>query len=77
MVNFSTEDLMKYLYQETSENETVAIENALQMDWALMDKFIILKETLQKLDDNLDSPREQAVSAILNYANATAVVAQP
>jgi hypothetical protein len=77
MVNFSTEDLMQYLYQETSKDHTEAIEKALQTDWILMDKLNVLKDTLQKLDETLDSPRPQAVSAILRYANATAVAEHP
>ncbi|MDB5192726.1 MAG: hypothetical protein JWQ96_2289 [Segetibacter sp.] len=75
MLQFSTEDLMQYLYHETSEDQSMAIEKALHANWTLMDKFIVLKNTLRKLDDTLDSPRPEAVSAILHYANTTAVAA--
>ena len=77
MLNFSTEDLMQYLYHETTQHQSVAIENDLKSDWDLMDKFIVLKETLQKLDETLDSPRPQAISAIMRYANASAAVEHP
>jgi hypothetical protein len=74
---YTTEDLLQYLYKETSKNQAAAIEKALQSDWALGEKLIVLKDSLQRLDQMLESPRPQSVMAILNYAQSSAEVVQP
>ena len=76
MQQFTTEDLIQYLYHETSAEETQAIEKAIQTDWALKEKFDALKDTKQGLDTIIKSPRPQSVMAILNYAKRSAEVAQ-
>jgi len=35
MTNFTPEDLLLYLYNETSAKQTEAIESALKKDWTL------------------------------------------
>lgn len=77
MVNYTTEDLIQYLYHETSEEETRAIEKALQTDWALREQFDALKDSKQGLDKLVTSPRPQSISAILNYARSSTEIAQP
>ena len=74
MPNFSTEDLIQYLYKETSRNQTLAIEKAIQSDWALHEKLDVLKDSMQRLDKMKTSPRQQSIDAILNYARSTAEV---
>jgi hypothetical protein len=65
------------LYQETSKEQSMAIEKAIQTDWALREKFEALKESKQRLNDMLESPRHQSVLAILEYAKTSAEVEQP
>lgn len=77
MPNYTTEELIQYVYQETTEEKTKAIEKALETDWNLKEKLDALKQSMQQLDTVLTSPREQSVMAILNYARKTAVVEQP
>jgi len=72
MTNYTSEDLIQYLYQETSEEETKAIEKALQTDWNLKEEFEALEATKQGLDKLIESPRPQSITAILNYAKTTA-----
>ena len=43
MTNFTPEDLLLYLYKETTAVETVAIEAALKQDWTLREKLEVLK----------------------------------
>lgn len=76
MPNYTTEDLLQYLYKETSKNQSLAIEKALQTDWALVEKFAVLTDSLQRMDNMLESPRPQSILAILNYAQSTAEVIQ-
>ncbi len=67
----TTEDLLLYLYQETSAEETRNIEEAVGNDWELKEKLDVLKSSLHTLDKMIESPRPQSVLAILNYAKAT------
>ncbi len=76
MQNYTTEELIQYLYHETSEDKTQAIERALQGDFVLREKYSALKNSTQALDSILESPRPQSIMAILNYAKRTAVVEQ-
>lgn len=38
MTNFTPEDLLMYLYKESSAEQTAAIETALEKDWTLREK---------------------------------------
>jgi len=77
MPQHTTEDLIQYMYRETPEEKTQAIEKAIEADWNLKEKLGALKESMQQLDTVVTSPREQSIMAILNYARSTAVVEQP
>jgi hypothetical protein len=76
MTHFTSEDLIQYLYRETSEQKTKAIEKALETDWNLNEQFEALKVTKQGLDRLVSRPRQQSITAILNYAKKTAEIAQ-
>ena len=65
---FTPEELIQYLYKETSPARTAQIEEALQHDWTLREKLEVLKNTLQVIDRPLESPRTEAVMNVLNYA---------
>jgi hypothetical protein len=43
MTNFTPEDLLLYLYKETSLQQTAEIEQALAKDWALREKLNVFK----------------------------------
>ena len=69
MHNFTTEDLIQYLYKETSPDITAAIKSALVSDWSLREKFEILQASQVELNTvKLLSPRNQTINNILNYA---------
>lgn len=68
MTNFTPEDLLLYLYKETSAEQTAAIENALKADWTLREKLEVLKASMQRLDKITVSPRTEVVLNVLNYA---------
>ena len=65
---FTPEELIQYLYKESSPARTAQIEEALQHDWSLREKLEVLKNTLQAIDRPLESPRTEAVMNVLNYA---------
>lgn len=68
MPNFTPEDLLLYLYKETSVEQTAAIEKALEKDWTLREKLNVLKASMDRLDKLTDSPRTEVVLNVLNYA---------
>ena len=68
MTNFTPEDLLLYLYKETSAEQTAAIKKALKQDWTLREKLAVLKTSLQRLDKIKKSPRTRIVLDVLNYA---------
>jgi hypothetical protein len=73
MHNFTPEDLLLYLYKETSSKQTDAIEAALEKDWTLREKLEVLKASMQRLDKISLSPRTESVLNVLNYAREHAV----
>lgn len=74
MSNFTPEDLLLYLYKETSNDQTKAIEAALKKDWTLREKLTVLKASMQRLDKITVAPRTEVVLNVLNYAKVQAAV---
>jgi hypothetical protein len=69
MHNFTTEDLLQYLYKETSADKTAAIKLALESDWSLVEKMDFLKASQQELDSiKLMSPSKKTLENIFAYA---------
>ena len=75
MYNYTPEDLLQYLYNETDNATTKAIEEALQKDWTLREKLSVLKASQQRLNTIVETPRTEAVLNILKYAATTQKVA--
>jgi hypothetical protein len=74
-VLFTPEELIQYLYQESSPEQTAAIESALQNDWTLREKMEVLKASVYNLDKIIESPRTESVLNVLRYARETATAA--
>jgi len=68
MMHFSPEDLLQFLYKETSPEMTAAIEAALQQDWTLREKLAVLKAAQERLQNLIEAPRTEVVLSILRYA---------
>lgn len=69
MYNFTQEDLVQYLYKETSLEKTAAITAALSSDYHLREAFNVLAASVEQLDKvELMAPRQQSLDFILNYA---------
>jgi hypothetical protein len=73
MTLFTPEDLLRYLYKESSPELTLAIESALREDWMLREKIQVLTSSFNNLDKIVVAPREEVVERVLNYARKTAV----
>jgi len=68
MHNFTPEDLLLYLYKETSPTQTAEIKAALESDWSLREKFEVITSAQQRLEALKMSPSQQTIDKILNYA---------
>lgn len=73
MTNFTPEELIQYLYKESSPAQAAAIEEALLRDWTLREKFEVLKASHQRLDAIIQSPRTEVILNVLNYARENSV----
>lgn len=69
MHNFTSEELVQFLYNETSAETTKAIQAALNSNWSLREELEALKASQSSLDNvKLLAPRKDTLKAILNYA---------
>lgn len=68
MNKITPEDLVRYLYNETSPEKTDRIKAALQIDNVLHDEYEKLKNTHSKLEEVKLSPRPETINSILEYA---------
>ena len=68
MHNFTPEDLLQYLYNETSPTQTAKIKAALESDWSLREKFEVITTAQKRLEALKLSPSQQTIDNILNYA---------
>jgi hypothetical protein len=74
MHNYAPEDLIRYLYKETSPDENVEIEESLNKDWTLREKLVVLKASFERLNTIIQKPRTQSVLNILKYAAGQNIV---
>jgi len=73
MTLFTPEDLLRYLYKESSPELTVAIEAALKEDWMLREKLEVLRSSADGLNTVTIAPRMEVILRVMNYARRTAV----
>ncbi len=72
--NYSPEDLICYLYGETSSEMAKEIETALVNNWTLREKLSVLKTSYERLNTLIETPRTEVVLNILRYAAQKDVV---
>lgn len=68
MHSFTTEDLLQFVYNESSIQKTAAIKIAIESDWILREKYEEIIAAKQCLGKAMYSPRKQAIDSILAYA---------
>ena len=69
MTKITPEELVRYLYNETSEKKTALIKTALQTDWGLRVAYEKLLSAQQSLHEVTLSPRPETVNKILEYGS--------
>ncbi len=75
MTLFTPEDLLLYLYKESSPELTAAIEKALNEDWTLREELQVMESSVEQMDKSIVSPRMEVVLRVMSYARE--IVAQP
>lgn len=68
MSKITPEDLVRYVYNETSPKKTEKIKTALQVDWDLRKSYEKLMNTKKGLSTINFSPRPETVNKIKEYA---------
>lgn len=69
MPNFTPEELLLYQAGELDEAKNKIIAEELTVNWALREKFNVLKEAFARLNAmKLQSPRKQTIQGIMRYA---------
>ena len=77
MDNFTPDDLVQYLYNETSQAKSEAIKKALENDWTLREMYDVIVSAQKRLEAFELSPREEAVNKILRHAEKTITELHP
>jgi len=68
MHSFTPEDLVQYLYHESSPEKTALIKAELETDWNLREEYESMSLASKGLEKLTLSPRQIAIDNILNYA---------
>lgn len=67
---FTQDELIRYIYHETSDQENKEIENALICDDVILEMYKKLKNTIKQLDKIEKSPSGQIIDKILDYSKS-------
>ena len=69
MYNFTPEEILLYLYKESSTELTTAIEEEIKKNWALREKLAVMKTAMERLNNITVSPRMEVVLNVLRHAS--------
>ena len=65
---FTQNDLLRFLYKETSGSETLAISEALDEDWELRELYTELYNSYKQLPKVTFTPSESCLGKVLKYS---------
>lgn len=68
---YTPENMIRYLYNETTAEESAAMKLALDTDWTLREKFEVLKRAMDGLSTISHSPRPSVIQSLLKYAGVS------
>jgi hypothetical protein len=74
MNNFTTEDMIRFLYNEMSPEETAQLMAALETDFELREKFEVLQSAKNNLETLHYTPRKRTIENIMQYAEEPAAI---
>ena len=68
MYALTTDDLLLFIYGESSTELTNTIKTALENDWKLQEEYRTLLAEIQQLDEINLSPSANTIDSILEYS---------
>ncbi|WP_222933149.1 hypothetical protein, partial [Fulvivirga aurantia] len=67
---FTQDDVVRYIYEETSEAENKEIEKAFICDSKLQEMYKELNSVKKRLDHSLKQPSDSVIQSIMNYSKS-------
>ena len=67
---FTQNDLVRYIYKETSLEESSEIEIAMLFDEQLADTYAEISSVVSDLDGALKSPSDKTIDNIISYSKS-------
>ena len=69
--NFTQEDLIRFIYQETSKEENIQILSELEQNYELREELSSLLKTLEMLNDLKYNPSDSILNILNEEAGST------
>jgi len=69
-ITFTQDDVIRYIYDETSDEENVEIQKALICDAHLQEMYKELSAVKNRLDHSLKQPSDSVIKKIMNYSKS-------
>lgn len=66
---YTTKDLIKFIYKETSAKESIQIAEKISNDWKFYEEYQMLKEAYRQLPKVKFSPKKETLRNILGYSS--------
>jgi hypothetical protein len=67
---FTQNDLIRFIYKETTASENLEIEQAMLFDPEMSEAYKILKQTILDLDDINMEPSDKSIECVLRYSKS-------
>jgi uncharacterized phage-associated protein len=67
---FTYDDVVRYVYEETSDEENYLIEEALVEDSSLLMYYLDIADIKEGLNKVMRSPRQSSINTILTYSRS-------
>ena len=65
---FTHDDLIRYVYNETTTEENHEINDAIACDPVLMEQYSELQKLKAQMDGSMKTPSEKTINSILEYS---------
>ncbi len=67
---FTQDELVRYIYKETTNEENIEIEKALLFDEQLADEYAELSDVVRSIDQSQKEPSDRVIDKILSYSRS-------
>lgn len=67
---FTQNDVIRYIYQETTADENLEIQQAMLFDSELANAYKILKQTIEALNEISLQPSDKSIEHVLTYSKS-------